>query len=66
MDILDYLVTSGNEMERFDFDTPDEAYHFGNQLRENIQMEGYYDAIEVKISNTVVRVFICQEALQPQ
>lgn len=66
MDILDYLVTSGSEMERFDFDSADEAYAFGTKLRSNIQMEGYFEAIEVKVSNTVVRVYLNQEALQLQ
>jgi hypothetical protein len=56
LSFLDYLLTSKNESDRFDFQTPDEAYAFGNKLREQIKLEGDSEVIEVSISNTVVRV----------
>ena len=52
-----YLQTIGGS-ERHDFDTPDEAYAFGQKIRDNIAKECYTDKITVSISNTVVRVKI--------
>ena len=53
---LDYILSNKNDMERFDFQTPDEAYAFGQKIREVIKQEGDSECIEVDISNTVVRV----------
>lgn len=62
MDLLDYLIASGETMERFDFPSHDEAYAFGWKLRENIKAEGYSDCIEVKISVSTVRVYVNEGA----
>jgi len=62
MDILEYLIATGSTVERFDFDTHEEAYEFGHKLRENISSEGYSDCIEVKISVTTVRVYVNESA----
>ena len=56
MTFLDYLTANGNESERFDFNSPDEAYQFGNGLRGIIDSEGESKFLNVDISNTVVRV----------
>lgn len=56
MTFLDYFTAHGQDVERFDFDSPDEAYQFGNKLRKIIEKEGETKFIEVEISNTVVRV----------
>lgn len=62
MDLLDYLIASGNANERFDFDNHDDAHDFGQRLRENIAAEGYSDCIEVKISAVTVRVYVNEAA----
>jgi hypothetical protein len=54
--ILDYLEACGTDQDRFDFDHPDRAYAFGNQLRENAKREGVDKRLFVEISNSVVRV----------
>ena len=52
-----YLNAMGGK-ERYDFDTIDEAYEFGQNLRKNIEAECYMDQISVQINNKVVRVNI--------
>jgi len=57
--VVDYLVSNGSSMERFDFDHPDEAREFARKLRFIIDDEnahGMEDQIHVEVSNTVVRV----------
>lgn len=56
MTFLDYLTSKGSDSERFDFSSPDEAYNFGNRLRDIIKSEGESKFLDVNISNTVVRV----------
>jgi hypothetical protein len=56
MTFLDYLISAGGNSERFDFDTPDEAYNFGTMMRSRIAAEGDSKFLVVDISNTVVRV----------
>lgn len=63
MTFLEYLIDNGKEFERFDFNSPDEAYNFGVKIRYNIEMEGDADTIEVDISNTVVRVKVLEPVL---
>lgn len=63
MTFLEYLLENNKEFERFDFETPDQAYQFGVKIRNNIDQEGDSDTIEVEISNTVVRVRVLEPVL---
>lgn len=56
MNFLDYILSTKNDYERFDFDSPQDAYSFGTKLREIIAEEGDEESINVEITNTVVRV----------
>jgi hypothetical protein len=62
MTFLEYLVDNNN-LERFEFNSPDEAYNFGVRLRDIIAVEGDDECIEVDISNTVVRVRLNEPAI---
>lgn len=55
-----YLSQLEGRKDRTDFDTPEEAYDFGQKLRANIKAECYEDKITVSISTTVVRARIIE------
>lgn len=65
----EYIASLPGKKEVMEFDTPNEAYEYGNKLRENVAKEqgvkhwSQVEGISIDISNTVVRIKVLAQEL---
>lgn len=62
--IVGYLWQIGGK-ERLVFDTAQEAYDYGNKIRDDVAGEVYEDFVNVQISNNVVRLSLNKMEFTP-
>jgi uncharacterized protein YuzE len=59
--LLEFLKGCPKNMDIIYFENPNDAYNYGNKVRENIELEDLDEEVIVDISGNVVRIKIVAE-----